>query len=76
MKKHQKILYDKESHVLSWEFGNGKSVDSDIQDNMVIDYDKKGNMVKLNIYNFSFSDFKEARKYLAKLRKSVIAVSS
>lgn len=49
MKKKQKIEYDKESKVLSIEMRKGKSVDSDIHDNLVIDYDKMGNVVRVNL---------------------------
>lgn len=40
-KKNIKILYDKESKVLSVEMKRVKSVDSDIHENVVIDYDKR-----------------------------------
>lgn len=61
MKKKQKIEYDKESKVLSIEMRKGKSVDSDIHDNLVIDYDKMGNVVRVNLYGVDFSAFKEMR---------------
>lgn len=41
------------------DFGKTKSSDSDINGNVVIDYDKNGRIVRLNIYDFSFDDFKE-----------------
>lgn len=64
----QKISYDKESKVLSVEMQRGKSVDSDIHDNVVIDYDRKGRVVRVNVYDINFSAFKEiarGRKMLA-----------
>lgn len=63
-KKNIKIEYDKESNVLSVEMGKVKSVDSDIQGNVVIDYDKKGKIARINLYDFSFDDFRENQKAL------------
>ena len=60
----QKISYDKESKVLSIEIKKGKSVDSDMQGNVVIDYDKKGDVVKVDLYGFSFEKFKDNLKPL------------
>ena len=54
-----KIKYDKESGVLSIQLAKGKSVDSDIQDNVVIDYGKMGKIVRINLYNFSFGEFQQ-----------------
>ena len=58
-KNIQKIEYDKESQVLSLKVSKARSVDSDIRDNIVIDYDKNGKVVRINIYNFSFEDCKD-----------------
>lgn len=58
-KPRPKIAYDKESEVLSIQIGKGKSTDSDIQNNAVIDYNEKGEIVRVNLYKFSFSDFTE-----------------
>lgn len=59
-----KISYDKQAGVLSIEVKQVKSVDSDIQGNMVIDYDKKGEVVRVNLYDFSFSQFRQNLKTL------------
>lgn len=59
MKKKQKIAYDKESKLLSIELRKGKSADSDIHDNLVIDFDRAGRAVRVNLYDFDFSAFKE-----------------
>ena len=59
-----KIVYDSENHVLSVELEKKKSVDSDIQGNVVIDYDKQGKIVRINLYDFSFDSFREVRKSL------------
>ena len=63
-KKNIKIIYDKKSRVLSVKVGKGKSVDSDIQDNVVLDYDKGGKIVRINLYDFSFSQFRSQRSAL------------
>ena len=65
-KKNIKISYDKESRVLSIALGKDKSVDSDVQGNVVLDYDKRGRVVRIDLYNFSFGAFKENRKTLQK----------
>jgi len=59
-----KISYDKESQVLSIEVGRKKSIDSDIQGNVVIDYGKDGEIVRINLYNFSFDAFRNHLKEL------------
>jgi len=52
-----KISYDKESRVLSLEFKKAKSVDSDVRGNIIIDYNEKGQIVRIDVYDFSFDDF-------------------
>lgn len=61
-KNRQKISYDKESRVLSIQVRHGKSVDSDVQDNLVIDYDRAGRVVRINLYAIDFSAFRELSK--------------
>lgn len=58
-KKYIKISYNKQAGVLSIEVKRVRSVDSDIQGNTVIDYDKKGEVVRVNLYDFSFSQFRQ-----------------
>ncbi|OGI70401.1 hypothetical protein A3A09_02140 [Candidatus Nomurabacteria bacterium RIFCSPLOWO2_01_FULL_42_20] len=63
MKKSiNKISYDKDSKVLSFEIKKTKSVDSDIFGNLVVDYDKKGAAVRASLYDMDFSRFKENLK--------------
>ena len=62
--KRLKISYDKESHVLTVERPGASSVDSDISGNVVIDYDKKGDISRINFYDFDFREFRDARKNL------------
>lgn len=63
-KNNPKILYDKESKVLSIEIKKAKSADSDIQGNVVIDYDKNRKVVRINLYNFNFNSFRSHAKDL------------
>lgn len=73
-----KISYDKESGVFSMDFGKSKSFDSDVNGNIVIDYDKKGQIVRLNVYGFSFDDFEGNQKIFkdfSKHSKASVSVS-
>ena len=72
--KRPKIIYDKESRVLSWQLHSGKSVDSDIDDNVAIDYDKKGKIVRINFYNFSLENFKKHRANFKQLSNLALQV--
>ncbi len=62
--KKLKILYDKESGVLSFKHSGAKSVDSDVSGNIVIDYDKKGDVVGVDFHDFNFNSFRIAEKGL------------
>lgn len=62
--KRPNIRYDKQSRVLSIEMKSGKSVDSDVQGNVVIDYDRKGSIVRINLYQFNFDAFRRSRRIL------------
>lgn len=62
--KDIKISYDRDSRVLSLKVSKARSVDSDIQGNLVIDYDKKWRIAGINMYKFSFEAFRENVKEL------------
>lgn len=67
MKKEQKkmrISYDKESEVLSIEINRAKSADSDISNNVVVDYDERGEIVRINLYDINFNAFRVMKKPL------------
>ncbi len=66
-KQKPKVKYDKEDQILSFEFSNKKSVDSDIQANAVIDYGKLGEIVRINFYNFNFDNFQRLIKPLRRV---------
>lgn len=63
-RKIQCFCYDRESKVFSVEVKKIKSVDSDLCDNIVIDYNKNGGIVRINLYDFSFEEFKENKAEL------------
>lgn len=58
-----KITYDKQSHVMSIRLKRAKSVDSDVQDNVVIDYDKQGGIVNIDVMDISLSEFNSTSAY-------------
>ena len=55
------------------DFIKSKSSDSDINGNVVIDYDKNGKIVRLNVYSFSFDDFQEVRDDIKDFSRRVSA---
>ena len=59
-----KIKYDKESNILSIRLSEKKSVDSDIKDNIVIDYDEKGEIVNIEIMKINLNEFAKAKKLI------------
>lgn len=71
-KEHPKIRYDKDSRVLLIEIKNGKVTDSDMQGNVVIDYDKNGNIIRLEYYDFNFDNFKRVIKPLRDFKLPVV----
>ena len=69
------IMYDKESGVLSIHLANGKSIDSDIHGNVVIDYGKRGEAVRINLYDFSFHQFRARRSALKQFARNFAATT-
>ena len=65
-----KISYDPESEVLSIEIRKGKDVDSDVQGNLVLDYDNKGRVVRINLYQIDFDAFRKQRNNLKNFAQS------
>ncbi|MDP2669104.1 MAG: DUF2283 domain-containing protein [bacterium] len=76
-KNNPKISYDKESKVLSVEVEKTKSADSDINGNVVVDYDKNGKISRINFYEFNFDNFKsnlKALKDFSRNRETALSV--
>ncbi len=65
-----KIEYDKEARALSLSISSAKSVDSDIRGNVVIDYDKNGSAVRVNVYDFDFRAFQKSRVAIGQFTRS------
>ncbi len=53
----QKIEYDPEGRILKIRFHRGKTVDSEIKGNLVLDYDKDGKLVKVDVMEIDLEDF-------------------
>lgn len=51
-----KIAYDPEVKILSIRLKPGKSIDSEIKGNLVLDYNGKGELVKLDIMDVDLED--------------------
>ena len=57
-----KIQYDTRSKILRIQLSKRKSVDSDWRDNIVMDYDKNGDIVNIDIMNISLGEFKKMKQ--------------
>ena len=58
-----KIQYHEKEKILSIRLSENKSVDSDVQNNIVIDYDKDGKVVNLEIMPVSLEEFSQTKEY-------------
>ncbi len=58
-----KINYKEKEKIISFRFSNNKSVDSDIQKNIVIDYDKDGKVVGIDLMEISLENFVPVEKF-------------
>ena len=63
MKKdvYPKIFYDAEARVLRFQLRPGRSADSDVERNTIIDYDVHGNVIGLEIMSFGLNEFRTFR---------------
>lgn len=53
------IKYNKEAKIISIRISKRKSVDSDVKNNVVIDYDKDGGVVNIDIMKIGLNEFKK-----------------
>lgn len=67
-----KIHYDPEVKILSIRLLNKKSVDSDVKNNVVLDYDSEGNLVNIDIMEINPEDILKTSE--TKKRKSRAAL--
>ncbi len=56
------IKHDKNSNIVSIKVSDGKSVDSDVKNNVVVDYDKDGQIVNIDIMKIGIDEFKKILK--------------
>jgi uncharacterized protein YuzE len=56
------IKYDSKVNILSIRFSKKKSVDSEVKDNVVIDYDQNGDIVNLEIMKINLAEFSGSGK--------------
>jgi len=56
------IRYNKDSKILSIRVSKKKSVDSQVKENVVIDYDVEGEVVNVDIMEINLVDFKRIKK--------------
>ncbi|MDP3948553.1 MAG: DUF2283 domain-containing protein [bacterium] len=63
----KRINYDKETKILSIRLSGEKSVDSDARGNVVVDYDKSGKVVNIEIMKINLEEFRKVDGYLDKI---------
>lgn len=57
-----KVYYDPEVKILNIQVKKGKIIDSDMQGNCVIDYDKNGNIVNIEVLEINIEEILKAKK--------------
>ena len=57
-----KIAYDKKARILSLRLSGKKSVDSDVQGNVVIDRDREGSIVNVDVMDVGLDEFKRVQR--------------
>ena len=62
-----KVNYDKKAKILNIRLSDKRSVDSDVQGNVVVDYDKNGKIVNIEIMNINFEEFSKTKDRLTEL---------
>ena len=69
-KANPKIEINQEDGVMSIQLRRDRSVESDMSGNAVIDYDRQGRVVRINLYDIDFDAFREQRQNLKSFAKS------
>lgn len=57
-----KVYYDPEVKILNIRVKKGKIIDSDMQGNCVIDYDKNGDIVNIEVLEINLEEILKAKK--------------
>lgn len=52
-----KIEYDSKVNIFSIKLSNKKSVDSDVQKNVVVDYSKDGEIINIEVMGIDINEF-------------------
>ncbi|MEK7155868.1 MAG: DUF2283 domain-containing protein [Patescibacteria group bacterium] len=60
-----KITYDKQARILSLRLSSKKSVDSEVEDTIVIDRDKDGAVVNVDIMDVGLNEFQRTQAYVS-----------
>jgi len=71
-----KIQYDKQNKIISIKISNKKSIDSDVQDNIVVDYDKDKNITNIDIMDINFNEFEPKKLYFEEIIKEKVRVNA
>ena len=53
-----KISYDPEVEILTIRFSKKQSTESELWDNVVLDYDSEGHLVNIDVMDIRLEDFK------------------
>ena len=61
------IQYNKKGKILSIRLSNRRSVDSDVRDNVVLDYDGEGKIVNVDIMQVSLDEFSRVSNFVRQL---------
>lgn len=65
-----KIKYNKKTKILSIRLSDKRSIDSDVQGNVVVDYDKEGKIINIDIMNINFEEFSKTKDWLREVLRS------
>jgi len=69
------IKYYKKDKIISFVFSRNKCVDADIKKNVVIDYDKNGKVVSMDIMDINLENFIPLRQFESLAIEKKIAVN-
>ena len=62
-----KIKYDPKAQIISIKMSNKKSVDSDVQNNLVIDYDANNDITNIDLMNIDINEFNSKKVYFEEI---------
>ena len=65
-----KVEYDKQARILGFRLSRKRSVDSEVEDNVVIDRDGNGKIVNIEIMDVELGEFKKAKSRIDRIAHS------